>query len=121
VQQVGAAAVTVCSDDVDVQERAAAPEPVRRAVSTAVVELAIGRQIDVVPTLRRAVLEALDGRFPGLADDAALVVTELATNAVLHGRQPAVLRVLQGDDHLRVEVQDAGTDLPCSRVTARRR
>lgn len=49
---------------------------------------------------------------PGLADDACLVISELVTNALLHGRSDAALRLLRQDDCLRVEVADQNTRLP---------
>jgi anti-sigma regulatory factor (Ser/Thr protein kinase) len=47
-----------------------------------------------------------------LAADAALVVTELVTNAVLHGRGPIDLRLRLAPRHLVVEVQDGTQVLP---------
>lgn len=49
---------------------------------------------------------------PGVADDACLVVSELVTNALGHGRSDAVLRLLHRDGLLRVEVLDDDTRLP---------
>ncbi|MER6572944.1 ATP-binding protein [Streptomyces sp. NPDC001093] len=53
---------------------------------------------------------------PHLVEDALLVVSELVTNAIVHARPPAVLRLswVQGDGGrtLRVEVADAGPALP---------
>ncbi|MGW5460313.1 ATP-binding protein [Streptomyces sp. NPDC003996] len=49
---------------------------------------------------------------PRLVDDALLMVSELVTNAIVHARPPAVLRLswVQGDGGrtLRIEVSDAG-------------
>jgi anti-sigma regulatory factor (Ser/Thr protein kinase) len=42
------------------------------------------------------------------ADEIALAVNEIATNAVLHGRPPATLRIWAGDAELTCEVSDAG-------------
>ena len=81
-------------------------------MSRSVVEVPVGQQVDAVPSARRVLREALSARHEELTDDAALVATELMTNAVLHGRQPTVLRVIDGGDHVRVEVQDTSTDLP---------
>lgn len=39
-------------------------------------------------------------------DDAALALSELATNAVLHGREPLAVHLLLLTDRLRVEVRD---------------
>lgn len=42
------------------------------------------------------------------ADELALAVNEIASNAVVHGRPPAILRIWQGNDELICEVSDAG-------------
>jgi hypothetical protein len=47
-----------------------------------------------------------------LAADAEVVVTELVTNAVLHGSPPILLRVRGGRDRLRIEVSDCGRSVP---------
>ncbi|MEU6671696.1 ATP-binding protein [Streptomyces sp. NPDC046727] len=53
---------------------------------------------------------------PEIVDDALLVVSELATNAVIHARPPAELRLSwvrgDGDRTLRVEVTDQGPAIP---------
>jgi anti-sigma regulatory factor (Ser/Thr protein kinase) len=46
------------------------------------------------------------------ADDVALLTSELATNALLHGARPIALTVRTGGDRLRVEVQDAAPTMP---------
>jgi hypothetical protein len=43
-----------------------------------------------------------------LADDAALVVTELAANAVVHARTGFTVDLAAGPDVLRISVRDAG-------------
>lgn len=53
--------------------------------------------------------------FGEMADHAALVVSELATNAIRHGSEPGdpvVLRIIPGPDAIRLEVWDRGTGLP---------
>jgi len=51
-------------------------------------------------------------------EDIVLVVSELVTNALLHGHGTPVVRLLEGDDHVRVEVCDDSPLLPVShRVT----
>ena len=50
----------------------------------------------------------------GLASVACLLVTELATNAIQHGRQPARLRLVHGD-LLRIEVTDTHPEPPTPR------
>ena len=46
-----------------------------------------------------------------LSDNAALLVSELVTNAVLHARTDCVVVAEKGDDALRVEVIDRNGDL----------
>ena len=68
--------------------------------------------IHQVPAVRDHVagrLRALG--FEHLVDDAHLVVSELVTNALLHGGGRAVVRVLPAGDGVRAEVAD-GTRLP---------
>jgi anti-sigma regulatory factor (Ser/Thr protein kinase) len=45
-------------------------------------------------------------------DDVALLTSELATNAVLHGQRPIVVTVEAREDRLRVEVEDAAAAMP---------
>jgi anti-sigma regulatory factor (Ser/Thr protein kinase) len=60
---------------------------------------------------RRFVIENLRGWADDrLLGDAGLVATELATNAVLHGRSAFTVTVAAVDDSLRVSVRDAGTE-----------
>jgi anti-sigma regulatory factor (Ser/Thr protein kinase) len=59
--------------------------------------------------VRRA---AGDGVAPAVLADVELVVSELATNAVLHGRAPFRLGAWRGRDRLHLAVEDAGTDRP---------
>jgi anti-sigma regulatory factor (Ser/Thr protein kinase) len=44
--------------------------------------------------------------------DALLIVSELVTNAVRHGRPEIVLAIEQGDGRLRIAVRDHGDALP---------
>jgi serine phosphatase RsbU (regulator of sigma subunit)/anti-sigma regulatory factor (Ser/Thr protein kinase) len=75
-------------------------------------ELRLGSEPDAVSRARRFAVKALDDQPEGLVDDAALVVTELLTNAVLHGEPPVTLRVRHLDDRIRVEVEDGGRNMP---------
>lgn len=45
-----------------------------------------------------------------VADSAVLLVSELVTNAILHGEPPVELRVAVPGGHLHVEVHDSDTD-----------
>lgn len=49
------------------------------------------------------------------ADLAALVVSELVSNAVCHGETPIWVRLSAGDGDLRVEVHDGGAGRPVRR------
>ena len=54
----------------------------------------------------------------GAHDDIVLVVSELVTNALLHGHGTPVLRLLGDADRIRIEVSDDSPLLPVShRVT----
>ncbi|MFB8181217.1 ATP-binding protein [Streptomyces sp. NPDC055966] len=59
---------------------------------------------------------------PGVVEDALLVVSELVTNAIIHARPPAVLRVSwspdDGDRTMSIAVTDAGPDLATGRSLA---
>ena len=46
------------------------------------------------------------------ADDAVLIVSELVTNAVVHGAGDVTLDVVVADDAVRVEVADREPELP---------
>ncbi|MGN6242897.1 MAG: ATP-binding protein [Motilibacteraceae bacterium] len=59
-------------------------------------------------------------RLAAVEDDAALVVTELVGNAVRHGSGEVTVAVLLHDQHLRVEVKDAGRVVPVEAVTSAR-
>ena len=61
---------------------------------------------------RRYVGRVLSGVPDELQADAELVVSELVTNSVLHGESPIVVRVRQSGDRVRIEVEDAGRNLP---------
>ena len=47
-----------------------------------------------------------------LVRDAVLLVSELVSNAILHGRPPIELRLRRTDEHVLVEVDDGATVLP---------
>jgi hypothetical protein len=69
---------------------------------------------------RRFVLQTLAGwRANGVAGDAALVVTELATNAVLHARSGFMVSLADRDGAIRISVCDtkpsSGSPLPVAR------
>jgi anti-sigma regulatory factor (Ser/Thr protein kinase) len=54
------------------------------------------------------------GEHHGKVEDIVLVVSELVTNALLHGHGTPLVRLLAGGDHVRVEVCDDSPLLPVS-------
>ena len=76
-----------------------------------VAELTLGREPDAVPRARRLVRSALGEEMPAVAGDAELVVSELVTNAALHGEAPITVRLLV-NRVARVEVHDRGRSAP---------
>jgi anti-sigma regulatory factor (Ser/Thr protein kinase) len=55
----------------------------------------------------------------GLHDTAALLTSEVVTNAVVHGDGTVLVRARTGDGRLRVEVQDDGDGAPVLQDAAR--
>lgn len=70
-----------------------------------------------IALVRRYVVDVCTARGWGeVADDAALLVSEAATNAVLHAYGPQIrVRVLARGSRLRVEVFDGSPSLPVQR------
>ena len=67
---------------------------------------------DAVPRARRWIAERLAGTpAEDVAADAELVVSELVTNALLHGSAPVVVRVAVGET-VRIEVSDGSRTAP---------
>lgn len=70
-----------------------------------------------VPALRRFVAEVLTGwGEESLVDDAVLVTSELATNAIGHARSPFHASVARSDRTVRITIEDAGPGSATSRV-----
>lgn len=70
-------------------------------------ELALQAVPDSAPVARAALRELLrDTMFEPRLDDGELALSELVTNAVLHGRSPLALRLVLSDSFVRVEVRD---------------
>ncbi len=61
---------------------------------------------------RRFLLDALDGYPDQLVERAQLLLSELVTNAVVHGEPPVVVNVVIGPSTLRIEVADHGDEAP---------
>ncbi|HEV8296782.1 MAG TPA: ATP-binding protein [Acidimicrobiales bacterium] len=71
------------------------------------------------PSLARDALQTAAGPnldAPG-AQIAALLVSEVVTNAVRHGARPIAMRVIWIDGALRVEVRDGSARLPARKAT----
>jgi hypothetical protein len=81
-------------------------------VGAAAVELVLEGGHEDVPRFRAFTRRSLGDHPGGLADDAAIVVTELVTNALLHGRPPVRLRLHEVRGGVRLEVADRGAELP---------
>jgi serine phosphatase RsbU (regulator of sigma subunit)/anti-sigma regulatory factor (Ser/Thr protein kinase) len=75
-------------------------------------ELVLQGEPDAVPRARHFTTSSLVGCSSTTAEDAELLVTELVTNAVLHGAMPVALRLICLDDRIRLEVEDTGRAVP---------
>src|SRR5437763_3674453 len=82
------------------------------AMDATEVEIVLGGDADAVPRARRFASDMLHGAGVGVVDDAELIVSELVTNALLHGGPPVTLRLSRLDDRIRIEVEDTGRQLP---------
>lgn len=79
-------------------------------------ELALSAQPAAVPAVRRAVrAQLIEWGLSDLVDPVSLVVSELATNAVLHARGTLRVRLCRQDDGARLEVGDDSPRLPQQR------
>src|ERR1044072_3598543 len=75
-------------------------------------ELVITVRPDAIPRAREFASAAVAGAPETLVEDAQLLVTELVTNAILHGAPLVRLGLTGQDDWVRVEVDDAGRAVP---------
>jgi anti-sigma regulatory factor (Ser/Thr protein kinase) len=64
------------------------------------------------PAARRFVLGAVGRLPPEVGESVALMVSELATNAILHGQTDFEIEVEQAEDSLFVAVTDGGRGSP---------
>ncbi|MGD9754787.1 MAG: ATP-binding protein [Acidimicrobiia bacterium] len=71
-----------------------------------------------VASARNAVAGLVAEHHPTLADDVRIVVSELASNAVLHAGTPYDVLAQVAGDRVRVEVADAAPALPAVRYPA---
>ena len=67
-----------------------------------------------MPATRRFVTETLEawGATSGLVSDAVLIVSEMVTNAIIHGAPPIELRLRRGAGDVLVEVDDGASSVP---------
>jgi anti-sigma regulatory factor (Ser/Thr protein kinase) len=83
------------------------------AVRSALATTTYPPEVASVRAARRFVVDVLRAAgLGGLADDAGLVVSELAANAVLHARSPFDVAVHRLDAGARVSVRDASPSMP---------
>jgi anti-sigma regulatory factor (Ser/Thr protein kinase) len=73
-------------------------------------ELTVPPKVEEIPKVRERVVRAVSDRLDEQrAEDLRLLVSEVVTNAILHGRSPAPVDVrVRADDEVRVEVVDRG-------------
>ena len=75
--------------------------------------LALPTTPDAVPAARQLLREVLTGTpLERRLEDGELAMSELVTNAVLHGRDPLSVRLVLAEDVLRAEVTDANPVSP---------
>ncbi len=75
--------------------------------------LSLGTGPRGVQDARRWVIDAFEGmNRPDLCECAEVAVSELVTNALLHGQPPIQVRVRGTQEHPRVEVRDGSSDPP---------
>jgi anti-sigma regulatory factor (Ser/Thr protein kinase) len=83
----------------------------RRAASRSSIRLATG-EAGLAMARRFVVCATAAAGWEDHVDDMALLTSELATNAVLHGARPIAVTVDARVDRLRVEVKDAAPAMP---------
>src|SRR3954453_285613 len=91
----------------------ASKSPGGRSLDATALEHVVDRAADAVPRARRFAADALAAAVESsVVEDAELVVTELVTNALLHGAPPVLLRISPIGSGVRIEVQDSGREMP---------
>jgi anti-sigma regulatory factor (Ser/Thr protein kinase) len=80
-----------------------------------ILQRAFPRTPESVPTARHFVSSAVADVPKDIADRAALLVSELATNAIRHGGTDFEVRVERTDKELSIEIADAGEGAPTLR------
>ena len=80
-----------------------------------IVQRTFPRDVESVPTVRRFVTEAVTGVSRETIDSVTLLVSELATNAIVHADTDFVVRVEWTKRQVCVEVSDTGAGIPALR------
>jgi len=103
--------------DAGVQIRSSPEPPPHPHGSFAAARVTLPAATDSVSAARRFVLESLtDMDATGACDDAVTLVSELATNAVIHARTTYTVAVSREGDTVRVGVHDLSAVLPRRRA-----
>ncbi len=87
-------------------------EPPLDSDAAATVVIALPADASAASIARQFVEDNRDHIRPDLVEDAQLLVTEVVTNAVLHGRGEITLMVRVDAPRIGVAVADSGEDLP---------
>ncbi len=110
-QQLVRALVPDGSDD-DIAVLVARVPPLERGATTT---LAIDAEASAIPRARAFAAESLGDLPDPVPDDALLLVSEMVTNAILHGQPPIRLHVQRRDAQVLIEVEDQATAIPRKR------
>ncbi|MEV4393135.1 ATP-binding protein [Nonomuraea sp. NPDC049607] len=77
------------------------------------VDTRLPEEMGSITAARQRAREALaECGYRGRREDVLLVVSELVTNALVHGDGPPALRIRCTSSHVRIEVRDSGAGLP---------
>ena len=99
--------------DADIDYLVSLLESVARPASQAEAELDLPQDLGSVRKARSFVRETLgQWELLGMLDDALLVVSELAANAINHAGSDYRVRLSTSSQSLRIEVRDGGTGTP---------
>jgi hypothetical protein len=102
--------------DAGVQIRSSRRHAPHRNGPLAVATTTLPAATESVPAARQFVMDALtDLGAAGACDDAVALVSELATNAVIHARTPYTIAVSRDGDTVRVVVHDLSAVIPRQR------
>jgi len=80
-----------------------------------IVQRAFPRTADSVPAARHFVVDTVNDIPKEIVDRVALMVSELATNAIRHGGTDFEMRIKRTNDELSVEIEDSGDGAPVVR------